>query len=101
MKNFFAPLSRTLIALSLVTAAALPAQAETTAVPVQDFSVFVDMQTGFAFVRTPTGWRFVRQIEASKLSQLHPSTLVSVMQAGTQFGEVESQAKAQDNQKLF
>lgn len=86
-------LTRSMAALALAVAAAVPSHAET-AVPVEDFSVFVDMPTGFAFVKTPSGWRFVRQIEASKLSQLHPTTLVSVIQAGQRFSQVEAQASS-------
>lgn len=85
MKNMFRPL----IALSLAAAAVLPVRAET-AVPVEDFGVFVDLPTGFAYVKTPAGWHFVRRIEASRLSQLHPTTFVSLMQAGRQVGETEA-----------
>ncbi|WP_428420152.1 hypothetical protein [Methylibium sp.] len=81
MKTLFRPL----VALSLVVAAVLPVHAETT-VPVEDFGVFVDLPTGFAFVKTPAGWHFVRRIEASRLSQLHPTTFVSLTQAGAQLG---------------
>lgn len=85
MKTLF----RSLIALSLVAAAVLPAQAETT-LPVEDFGVFVDLPTGFAYVKTPSGWHFVRQIEASRLSELHPSTFVSLKQAGTPLSDASA-----------
>lgn len=97
MNSFTASMSRPLTVLALTVAAALPSYAQSageTAVPVEEFSVFVDMPTGFAFVRTPSGWRFVRQIEANKLGQLHPTTLVSVMQAGERFGQIGSKAAA-------
>jgi predicted anti-sigma-YlaC factor YlaD len=86
-------LNRTLLACVLATAALTPAHAET-AVPVEDFSVFVDIPTGFAFVKTPAGWRFVRQIEASRLGELHPTTLVSVIQAGERLGKVQDPKSA-------
>lgn len=85
MKTLFRPL----ITLSLVAAALLPAQAETT-LPVEDFGVFVDLPTGFAYVKTPSGWHFVRQIEASRLSDLHPSTFVSLKQAGTPLSDASA-----------
>lgn len=82
MKNILRPFA----VLALAAAAVLSVRAES-AVPVQDFGVFVDLPTGFAYVKTPGGWHFVRQLDASQLSQLHPSTFVSLMQAGTPLGE--------------
>lgn len=89
-KSFFStPLNRSLAALALSAAALAPVHAET-AVPVEDFSVFVDIPTGFAFVKTPSGWHFVRQIEAGRLGELHPTTLVSVIQAGERLGQAQT-----------
>lgn len=86
-------LSRTLVAATLAATALSSAHAQTAPVPVQDFSVFVDIATGFAFVKTPSGWRFVRQIEAEKLTQLHPSTLVALgevrVPAGVPLGQTD------------
>ncbi len=90
-KSFLTPLHRSLAALTLAAAAMVPAHAEN-AVPVEDFSVFVDIPTGFAFVKTPAGWHFVRQIEASRLGELHPTTLVSVIQAGERLGQADKGA---------
>lgn len=92
MKHLLVPtLTRSLAALALSAAALMPAHAEK-AVPVEDFSVFVDIPTGFAFVKTPSGWRFVRQIESSRLGELHPTTLVSVIQAGERVGQARTDA---------
>lgn len=95
-------LSRTLapilLATAMVSGAMTSAYAEpvaatsAAAVPVEEFSVFVDIPTGFAFVKTPAGWRFVRQIEATRLGELHPTTLVSVIQAGERLGQVQKPA---------
>jgi len=90
-KNFITPLNRSLAAFALAAATLVPAQAET-AVPVEDFSVFVDIPTGFAFVKTPSGWHFVRQIESARLVDLHPTTLVSVIQAGERLGQAKTGA---------